>query len=55
MKKSDEELLNLSPEDQQALIKKRSRRRLFTIFFFIDIGLIAYIVYSLIMLFTHLN
>ena len=51
----DEEFLNLSPEDQQALIKKRSRRRLVTIFTLLDIGLVAYIVYSFIMLFTHLG
>lgn len=53
--KKDEELLNLSPEDQQALLKKRSRKRLLTVFIFIDIGLILYIVYSFIMLFTHLR
>lgn len=51
----DEEMLNLSPEDQQALIKKRSRKRIFNVFIFIDIGLIAYLVYSFIMLFTHLG
>lgn len=55
MKKRDEELLNLSPEEQQALMKKRSRRRLFTIFFFLDVALIIYLVYSFIMLFTHLG
>ena len=55
MKKHDEELLNLSPEDQQALIKKRARKRLFTVFFFLDIGLIIYLVYSFIMLFSHLG
>ena len=51
----DEEMLNLSPEDQQALTKKRSRKRIFNDFIFIDIGLIAYLVYSFIMLFTHLG
>lgn len=55
MKKQDEELLNLSPEDQQALIKKRSRKRLFSVFVLIDIALIVYLVYSFIMLFTHLG
>ncbi|MCQ2792182.1 MAG: hypothetical protein MJ208_01515 [Bacilli bacterium] len=50
----DEELENLPVDDEEALTKKRSHRRLFWTFVLIDIGLLVYIVYSFILLFISL-
>lgn len=51
---ADNELNNLSPEQEEAEAKKRSRRRMYTAFILIDIFLAGYIIYAFIMLFTHL-
>ncbi|MCQ2793808.1 MAG: hypothetical protein MJ207_00325 [Bacilli bacterium] len=51
----NEENFNLLPdEEKRALITKRSHRRLFFAFLIIDIGLFAYLIYALIMLFMNL-
>ena len=51
----DKETFDALPEEErEAIIKKRSQHRLLMAFIIIDVALICYIVYALIMLFTHL-
>lgn len=51
MRKDD--LDSLPIEERDIEIKRRSHRRLFSAFIIVDIALVAYIVYTIIMLATH--